>query len=476
MAVAMGAKPKISAMSFAARTHDVLRPEDLDNLLEDLSFRTFADLMSDAIIVVDPEHNIAFLNRAAEKLSGIDREQAEKRSFEVFLRRSGLDMDDWLAGTVKGRREGLIKGKATGMLIPATRRIIPVTGNKRGYVLITLKPSKREDTNIDPSVPGGKGTLDKLVLSAHIEKKVSHAIKAHQRRARVLLLGESGVGKTAIARLIHDRACGDNTPFIHVNCGSITETLFESEMFGYERGAFTGALQAGKKGFVETAKGGTLFLDEIGEIPLASQAKLLKFLEDGTIQSVGSVMSKRIETTVITATNRDLRVMVQEGLFRPDLFYRITTFPVTIPPLRERPDKEAILDSFLARVNSHRKPKLTLSSNCRKSILKSDLVGNMRELMSIIDYLDIVVDDEATESDLATDIFNTDITPIESLEIYAAALKPDATLKERVHAFEDRAIEEALSKGSSKREAAKALGIDVATLIRKQARNSDEKN
>jgi transcriptional regulator with PAS, ATPase and Fis domain len=476
MAVTMGAKPKISAMSFAARSNDVLRPEDLDDLLGDPSFRTVADLMSDAIIVIDPEHNIAFLNRAAEKLSAINHEQAEKRSFEVFLRRSGLDMDDWLAGTEKGRREGLIKGKTTGTLIPATRRIIPVTGNKRGYVLITLKPPKREDTSSGPSSSGEKETLDKLVLSAHIEKIVSHAIKAHQRRARVLLLGESGVGKTAIARLIHNRASGADTPFIHVNCASITETLFESEMFGYERGAFTGALQAGKKGFVETAKGGTLFLDEIGEIPLASQAKLLKFLEDGTIQPVGSVMSKRIETTVITATNRDLRVMVQEGAFRPDLFYRITTFPITIPPLRERPDKEALLDSFLARVNIDRKPKLTLSPICRKSILKSDLVGNMRELMSIIDYLDIVVDDEATESDLATDIFSTDVIAIESTETYVTALKPDATLKERVQAFEDRAIEEALSEASSKREAAKALGIDVATLIRKQARNSDKKS
>lgn len=281
---------------------------------------------------------------------------------------------------------------------------------------------------------------------------------------RVLLLGESGVGKTVIARHLHRLATGRDAPFVHVNCGSIPETLFESEMFCYERGAFTGALQAGKRGYIETAKGGTLFLDEIGEIPLASQAKLLKFLEDSTIQPVGSAVSKRIATTVIAATNRDLRAMITQGTFRGDLFYRVANFPVSIPPLRERPDKETLLDAILAKVNEGRKPKLTLSAACRAALLAAKLPGNVRELLGIIDYLDIVADDVATPEHLAEALLSPD-APL------APTQSASGTLKDLTASFEEQVIRDAIARYGSKREAARQLGIDGATLIRKLRRS-----
>jgi transcriptional regulator with PAS, ATPase and Fis domain len=280
----------------------------------------------------------------------------------------------------------------------------------------------------------------------------------------VLLLGESGVGKTAIARHIHQLATTREAAFVHVNCAAIPETLFESEMFGYERGAFTGALQAGKRGYIESAKGGTLFLDEIGEIPLAAQAKLLKFLEDSTIQPVGSVASKRITTTVIAATNRDLRALIAQGTFREDLFYRIATFPVFIPPLRERADKEKLLDAILAKVNAERQPKLTLSKACRTALLAARLPGNVRELLGIIDYLDIVADEVATPKHLSDALILSDEAPS------AARAATGGTLKEMTAAFEDQIIRDAITRYGSKREAARHLGIDGATLIRKLRR------
>lgn len=457
-------------MSFAARPNVTLNRDVLDQLLEGPAFQAVADLLSYGIIVVDLEGNIAFINSAIEKLSGIKRTQAEKQSLDKFIRQSGLDMDEWLANAVKGRGEGLVRSRITGVLIPASQRIITVVGKNQGYTLITLQVSTKHHKSTSKKSASAGDKQHELLLQEPLKGQVQLAIRAYQRKARVVILGESGVGKTVIAKYIHDQSTDTNAPFIHVNCASITESLFESEMFGYERGAFTGALQAGKKGYVEAAKGGTLFLDEIGEIPITSQAKLLKFLEDGTIQPVGSVVSKRIETTVITATNRNLREMANEGTFRRDLFYRVATFPLTIIPLRERNDKESILDSFIDRVNERRSPKLKLNKACRKKLLGAKLVGNIRELRTIVDYLDIAVGSVATPEDLISDIFHdTETQPLENSGVDDIE---ERTLKERVQVFESRAIDTALSNSTSKREAAAKLGIDVATLIRKQQRNS----
>jgi transcriptional regulator with PAS, ATPase and Fis domain len=456
-------------MSFTARANKALNRDLLDQLMEAPAFHAVADLLSYGIIVVDLEDNVAFINSAVEKLSGIERSQVVKQSLETFIRRSGLDMDEWLATPLKVRDEGLIRKRTTGDLITASRRIITVSGKTPGYTLITLQVSPERIKSFSNKSPSTYREQRELLLHEPLNGKVQLAIRAYQRKARVIILGESGVGKTVIAMHIHNENTDNCAPFVHVNCASITESLFDSEMFGYERGAFTGALQAGKKGYVEAAKGGTLFLDEIGEIPIANQAKLLKFLEDGTIQPVGSVVSKRIETTVITATNRNLRNMVNEGTFREDLFYRIATFPLTIPPLRERSDKESILDSLIDRVNELRTPKLKLNKACRKKLLGSKLVGNIRELRSIVDYLDIAVDSVATSEDLSSDIFH--YADALSLETTDADDIGERTLKERVQLFEMRAIDVALSNSKSKREAAGKLGMDVATLIRKQQRN-----
>jgi transcriptional regulator with PAS, ATPase and Fis domain len=289
------------------------------------------------------------------------------------------------------------------------------------------------------------------------------------------LLGEPGVGKTAIARHIHRAAGWGDRPFIHVNCGSIPESLFESEMFGYERGAFTGALAGGKQGYIEAAAGGTLFLDEIGEIPLHVQAKLLKFLEDSTIQSVGSPLSKTVQVQVIAATNKDLRHLVSVGEFRADLYYRLAVLPVEIPPLRQhRDDLPFLIDILLSRINGDREPSLSLSAGCRKRLMSYDYPGNIRELVNIFERLAVLADDEAQEHHLPAELLATGSVQEPLKTRVTDDISQDdleQNLKLQVQQFERQIILKAVHLCGSKRKAAQHLGIDIGTLIRKLRRD-----
>lgn len=463
---------RISTMTVAALRSTPLTRVEVDAMMSSSPFRSIGDLLPSAVIILDGDENIVFANLAAEKMSGLKREEIEHRPFDRFLQRSGLKIDEWLSAAAKGRSEDRVRSAHAGQDLLATRRRLPLQGDGGNYTLLTFQSLRRD--------PGQGSAHDRegrpaLIFPPEIEVQITQAVRAYRRGVRVLLLGESGVGKTAIAKHIHAEATQDDPPFVHVNCGSIPETLFESEMFGYERGAFTGALQAGKRGFIESAAGGTLFLDEVGEIPYSSQAKLLKFLEDGTIQPVGSANQRKIATTVITATNRDLPSLVAEGAFRRDLYFRIATFPVTVPSLRHRPDVDQLLEMFLARVNASRSPQLRLTPRCRDSILASNFAGNIRELRSIIDYLDIVVDEVADVADLEPLAHNGSVlcSGVRSSTgpRDTPAAEVEATLlRERVQAFEQRVIDDAVASCGSQREAAILLGIDVSTLIRKRSR------
>lgn len=212
------------------------------------------------------------------------------------------------------------------------------------------------------------------------------ALKAANTNSTVLILGESGTGKTLIAKAIHERSRGDK-PFVHVNCGTIPETLLESELFGYERGAFTGARAEGKKGFFEMANGGTILLDEIGEISPPLQVKLLQVLQDRSFYKIGGQEKIKVDVRVIAASNRNLEDEILKGNFREDLYYRINVFPIWIPPLRERkediyPLVEALLPAICEKVGCGRK---TLSVEALNMLLNYDWPGNVRELENILE-------------------------------------------------------------------------------------------
>jgi DNA-binding NtrC family response regulator len=211
-------------------------------------------------------------------------------------------------------------------------------------------------------------------------------------RTPVLLYGESGTGKELAARAIHDAShCADG-PFVPVECSGLSETLFESELFGHERGAFTGAV-ARKPGLVEAARGGTLFLDEVGDIPLGQQVKLLRLLETGTYRPVGSVQALQADFRLLCATHRDLKQMIAERTFRQDLYYRISAFPIELPPLRDRPeDLQLLVDTLLQRIAGDR--RLRLDARAMAALRQYAFPGNVRELRNILEHAALLADGE----------------------------------------------------------------------------------
>jgi DNA-binding NtrC family response regulator len=208
--------------------------------------------------------------------------------------------------------------------------------------------------------------------------------------ASVLLLGESGTGKELVAQAVHNASKRAKEPFVAVDCSGLTESLFESELFGYEKGAFTGATQR-KYGLVESASGGTLFLDEVGDIPLSLQVKLLRLLETGTYRRVGGIEPLRADFRLVSATHRDLKKMVEQESFRKDLYYRISTFPIHLPSLTERREDIPLLaTTLLSRINPER--KLTLHPNSLEKLDACNFPGNIRELRNILERASLMTD------------------------------------------------------------------------------------
>ncbi|GKT10046.1 Nif-specific regulatory protein [Desulforhabdus sp. TSK] len=216
--------------------------------------------------------------------------------------------------------------------------------------------------------------------------------KVAPSKASVLLLGESGTGKTLIARIIHELSNRAKLPFVKVNCTSLPENLLESELFGYEKGAFTGASRA-KIGRIEEAVGGTIFLDEIGELSLALQAKLLRFLQEREFERLGGTRTIKVDARIIAATNRDLSKAVTEGLFREDLYYRLNVFPIQVPPLRERAeDIPFLLEHFIEKISREYGRRFRITPQAMEVLTLYDWPGNVREMENLIERLAILVD------------------------------------------------------------------------------------
>lgn len=229
--------------------------------------------------------------------------------------------------------------------------------------------------------------LGELEVKSRVMREIALLLKrVAPTDATVLMQGESGVGKTAFAHLVHRWSSRRSGPFIDVNCAAIPEGLFESEMFGYCQGAFSGAAPGGRVGLIEQAAGGTLFLDEIGELPLGVQTKLLKAIQDGSITRLGDSRSRRVDFRLVVATNQDLAERVEQGLFRLDLYYRLNVIPVTLPPLRERrEDIPALVERQLARLNERYGRDKILSRDVWQLLMGWDWPGNVRELENVLE-------------------------------------------------------------------------------------------
>ncbi|PEE00660.1 Fis family transcriptional regulator [Bacillus toyonensis] len=315
--------------------------------------------------------------------------------------------------------------------------------------------------------------LKKLIYcSPKMEQIINQAKKIADFSSNVLISGESGVGKEVIAQAIHQLGKRSAKPFLKLNCGAIPETLLESELFGYTKGAFTGADKNGKEGYFKRADQGILFLDEIGEMPLHLQVKLLRVLQEQEVIPIGSTIPTKINVQIIAATNKSLEKMVEAGTFREDLFYRLNVIPLQVPPLRERMEDVPVLAfHFLQQLNEKYNKNYHLTPDALNLLEFYSWPGNVRELQNMIERLVVSADDPVIEAEFVSKF----LTPGYDFKKSKPVITRVLPLQEALHSVEEQLILLAMKQYKTTTKAAKALGISQSSVSRKYQRIVSEK-
>ncbi|WP_440603249.1 sigma 54-interacting transcriptional regulator [Bacillus sp. GB_SG_008] len=315
--------------------------------------------------------------------------------------------------------------------------------------------------------------LKKLIYcSPKMEQIINQAKKIADFSSNVLISGESGVGKEVIAQAIHQLGNRSSKPFLKLNCGAIPESLLESELFGYTKGAFTGADKNGKEGYFKRADQGILFLDEIGEMPLHLQVKLLRVLQEQEVIPIGSTVPTKINVQIIAATNKSLEKMVEAGTFREDLFYRLNVIPLHVPPLRERMEDVPVLAfHFLQQLNEKYNKNYHLTPDAMNLLEFYSWPGNVRELQNMIERLVVSADDPVIEAEFVSKFLTLGYDFKKSKPVITRVLP----LQEALHSVEEQLILLAMKQYKTTTKAAKALGISQSSVSRKYQKIMNEK-
>jgi Nif-specific regulatory protein len=317
----------------------------------------------------------------------------------------------------------------------------------------------------------GQHLSDALIGCSPAMKEVFRELmRVGQSKATVLLRGESGTGKELIAKLIHENSPRVGKPFIKVNCAALSETLLESELFGHEKGSFTGAIQM-RKGRFELADGGTIFLDEIGDLPLPVQVKLLRVLQEMEFERVGGVDTLSVDVRTIAATHRELENAILDGTFRQDLYYRLNVVPIRLPPLRERrEDIPLLISHFLEKFNKENNKKVSLSNEMIQLLIQYDWPGNVRELENCMERLVVLAEEEAVNLKNIPPAIETYFNDIQKVTSPPRSSKR-VSLAETMQGMEQEALKKALERcGWVQAKAARLLGMtprQVAYKIKK---------
>ncbi|HMX17058.1 MAG TPA: sigma 54-interacting transcriptional regulator [Rhodocyclaceae bacterium] len=413
---------------------------------------SFIDSLPEPHIVCDRNYRVLAANEAYRRSYGADGDFAGRTCYEIS-HRFAVPCDQ--AGETCPLKQSLASGQRERVLH------LHHTPGGEAYVNIELSPlrdahqrimwfvEKMEPLAVARGLSHAQGLVGRSPAFQHMLALVSRVAPSE---ATVLLLGESGTGKELVARAIHDASRRADRPFVAVDCSGLPETLFESEIFGHEKGAFTGATTR-HAGLVEAARGGTLFLDEVGDIPLGMQVKLLRLLETGAFRSVGSVEPRQADIRLVSATHRDLRRMVAAGTFRQDLYFRLNTFPVELPPLRARQaDIPLLARSLIARVAPDR--PLEIDDDALAALAAYPFPGNVRELRNILERATLFCDgDTVLPEHLPAEVFQR------------APWSPD---RETGGPGTDEAVLAALGGHRGNRKAlARRLGVSERTLYRR---------
>jgi PAS domain S-box-containing protein len=432
----------------------------------------------DEIYVCDREGRTIYCNKTFEKNYGIKREDMLGKS-AMYLVDNGYSNSTPIPTVIKTKKQSTSEQKTTTgrtLIITATPYL-----HKNGEIDFIVENCRdiTEIQNMKNTIQKKENEIDRYKSeidnirknnlingqlfdfnSPEIKKLQEKITKIADSNITVLIQGESGTGKTEIAKVIHSNSSRKSDPFISINCSTIPSPLFESELFGYESGAFTGAKSKGKLGLIELANGGTVFLDEIGEIPLDSQAKLLEFIQNKSFIPVGGVKQKKADVRIIAATNQNLASLISEKKFREDLYYRLNVVNLTMPPIRERKeDLPIFIHHFLLMFNKEYRTNKTFSNDTLLYLNQYNWPGNIRELQNLIHNLVLMAKDAV--------ILPADLPPSMLLEYDNSKMKSEQLdLTKTMEEYEKAIIQRCYRTNNSSYKLAKSLKISQSKAMR----------
>jgi PAS domain S-box-containing protein len=439
------------------------------------------DRSADGLMICDAKGKILKFNKAGEILNGVKASEVLGKNVRTLVKEGQIDRSATQEVLETKRQVSVIQTTPRSdytLLVTGTpvfddeHNIVFVVVNERDISLIEnmrkeLAFARQESEKI-------KDELTELTLLELKENNIvaqSNSMKQTLRLAlklsainasHILIQGESGTGKGLLAKFIHQHSFGSKKPFIQINCAALPENLLEAELFGYAKGAFTGASEKGRTGLFELASGGTIFLDEIAEMSLAVQAKLLKCLDDHEIMPLGSTTPKKINCSIIAATNRDIDNHTFNKKFRLDLLHRLNTFTLLIPPLRKRPeDILELVRITLKKYNKKYNRRARIGYKAFDRLQTYDFPGNVRELINIIKQAIVMCEKKSLDDYLVKALTKT--KPLTQ----DPTLKQGTTLADKIWAVENEMLTRATMKCSNTREAARFLGISQPSVVRK---------
>ena len=422
-------------------------------------FATMIDNMDQGVLVVDDENRVQFVNQTALKTLGV----VQNNIIGKPIRFRPLTFE---SNFTHGHMQHIVSWDDKSELI------IGQLHNIQGRQLF-LMAFHQSHTSFSVANAPDEPHIEQLVGECRVMRQLKRLIsRIAPSPSSVMVVGESGTGKEVVARAIHKLSGRRNKPFIAINCAAIPEQLLESELFGYVKGAFTGASANGKTGLIQAANTGTLFLDEIGDMPLMLQAKLLRAIEAREILLIGASSPIQVDIRIISATNQNLAQFIAEGKFREDLFYRLNVIPITLPPLRERQEDIELLVHYFLHLHTRRLGSVYpgIAPDVVEILRKHRWPGNLRELSNLMEYLvNVVPSGEVIDSTLLPpNLMNNGTTEQSDVtEVSEAHLSLDDAGGTALEEMEKQMIREALSRHNSKKQVADELGIGIATLYRK---------
>ncbi|MDQ0246387.1 PAS domain S-box-containing protein [Bacillus fengqiuensis] len=456
-----------------------IKDDEYSTLIQSKVFTDIINSLYDGVYITDAKGITVEVNQAYERITGIKAEEvigyhmadlvesgfiSNSVSVEVLKEKRPITRMQ----IIKNKRKVIVSGTP---IYGIDGKILYVISSVRDITeLLRLKHELEELQELKKlrQMAGYKHqvtydeVLDSIITGEETTELFQLAERVAQTDVKVLLQGETGVGKTLIAKFIHEKSKRSGEVFLELNCGALPPNLIEAELFGYEAGAFTGASPKGKKGLMELAHQGTLFLDEIGDLPLELQVKLLKVVEENKFMPVGSTEVKTVDVRIIAASHKDLKKMVEKESFREDLYYRLSVVPITIPPLRQR-KKEIIplIQYYLDKFNQTYDLKRRMTIEALDALTEYHWPGNIRELMNVMERLVVTSKKTSIEiRDLPDEIqMHPDVWDVDEQDM--------PPLKKATEKLERHLITKAIKKYKTTRKAAEALQVSQSTIVQK---------